>query len=428
MKIGIISEHASPKGAQGSKDAGGQNIYVAQLALNLARSGHEVEVFTRRESLHVPLVQDLPEGYRLVNVPAGPARHIPKEKLLPYMKDFTQFLFRYFQEEGEVDVIHANFWMSGLVALEVKKKLGIPFAVTFHALGKVRRLHQGKLDSFPDERFSIEDRIVQEADAIIAECPQDREDLITHYQASEEKLTIVPCGFDPEELAPVDRSLARRELGLSENERVILHVGRMVPRKGADNVIRGFGRYVKNSPEKSRLLIVGGESDHPDPKITPEIGRLMSVAHEEGVTDHVQFTGRRTRDRLRTYYSAADVFVTTPWYEPFGITPVEAMACGTPVIGSAVGGIKFTVDHGETGLLIPPNDPDALSEAFGEFFRDPRIRARYSENSLARAHRFFRWDSMACAIEAILNRLISEKPVMNIIISRRNQEVVHAKR
>lgn len=412
MDIAIISEHASPIGALGGKDAGGQNVYVAQLATHLARLGHRVEVFTRRDATVSPIVQDLKEGFRLVNVPAGPAREIPKEKLLPYMADFTKFMLRYIRSRGKkFDIIHSNFWMSGLVAADIKKELEIPFLITFHALGRVRRIHQGTKDGFPDERFEIEDRVVAEADGIIAECPQDLDDLVTLYNAPRTSIEVIPCGYDPLEMQPMDKLQARRKLGLPPADEVILHLGRMVPRKGADNVIRGFARYVKENKKNSKLIIVGGESDKPDARKTPEIGRLMQIAQQEMISDQVLFAGRCSRRNLKIYYSAADVFVTTPWYEPFGITPVEAMACGTPVIGAAVGGIKYTVKHGETGFLVPPNDPEALGQELSHFMNNPELKKKFAKNSILRAHGEFRWELMSEQVEKFLKEKMKRMTV-----------------
>ena len=402
MDIAIISEHASPIGAIGGTDAGGQNVYVAQLASHLTKLGHRVEVFTRREAPDVPIIQDLKEGYRLVNVTAGPAQAIAKEKILSYMDEFTIHVIHYIQKrEAKFDLIHANFFMSGLVAAEIKRTLGIPFAITFHALGRVRRLHQGDKDGFPEERTQIEDRLVAQADRIVAECPQDFEDLSLLYNADIDKMEIIPCGFDPSEVYPVDKTLARLALGLSPDEGIVLHVGRMVPRKGADNIIRGFAKFIREAQKPARLVIVGGESSRPDPKLTPEIGRLLNIAKEEGVLDLVLFTGRRSRKKLKTFYSAADVFVTTPWYEPFGITPVEAMACGTPVIGSAVGGIKHTVSHEETGLLVPPKDPTALKEALLKMMNNDSLRKKFSRKCIQRVNQLFRWDLMTKQMEQL---------------------------
>src|SRR4051794_24912405 len=356
-RVAMISEHASPLGVLGGVDSGGQNVYVGQLARNLAALGYEVDLFTRRDSDRLPEIAEWVSGIRIIHVPAGPPTFVRKEDMLPFMGDFSTYLQQFFRCQREAyDLVHANFWMSGLVATELKRALGVPFVITFHALGRVRRLHQQTADQFPDARFEIEDRIVAEADRILAECPQDEEDLIRLYNADPGRVTIIPCGFDPAELSPISKPLARFALNLAPEERVILQLGRMVPRKGVDTAILGFARLVQQHGVAARLLIVGGESDEPNPQ-EPEVGRLQAMACAEGVADRVAFIGRRGRETLKYYYSAADVFVSVPWYEPFGITPVEAMACGTPVVGSNVGGIKYTVRDGETGYLVPPRDP-----------------------------------------------------------------------
>jgi glycosyltransferase involved in cell wall biosynthesis len=268
-------------------------------------------------------------------------------------------------------------------------------AVTFHALGRVRRMYQGDADGFPVERLAIEDRVVAEADRVIAECPQDEADLTTLYRADRSRLRTIPCGFDPDEFGPVDRERARAQQGVSSDEFVVLQLGRMVPRKGVDDVIRGIGRLRRAHGIDARLLVVGGESRDPDPVKTPELGRLMGVAAAEGVTDRVTFVGARGRSELRAFYGAADVFVTTPWYEPFGITPLEAMACGKPVIGSAVGGIKYTVRDGQTGFLVPPRDPAALADRLAVLARDRALRQRMGHRARLRAVANFTWARVA---------------------------------
>lgn len=408
-KIALISEHASPLADPGSVDSGGQNVYVAHVARQLARQGYAVDVFTRRDDESLPDTLLWEDGVRVVHVPVGPARFVPKEELLSFMQDFADFMIEFCQrQERPYDIIHANFWMSGLVAAEVKLALNIPFVITFHALGRVRRLHQGEQDGFPDARFDIEDRLVREADHIIAECPQDEQDLLNLYHGDPEKITIVPCGFDPSEVWPMDKAISRRLLGIPEAERVILQLGRMVPRKGVDNVVRGFARLVNEHGFQARLLIVGGGSDEPDPLVTPEIGRLQAIAAEEGVSDQITFTGRRGRKVLKHYYSAADVFISTPWYEPFGITPVEAMACGTPVIGSEVGGIKYTVRDGETGYLVPPNDPQALAERLAHLYRNPNLLKRLSLQALQRANDLFTWQKVCDSIARVYEEVFAE--------------------
>jgi len=407
-RIAFISDHASPVGILGGVDSGGQNVYVGQLAKNLAALGYEVDVFTRRDSERLPEIAEWVNGIRIIHVPAGPPSFVRKEELLKYMPEFTAYVLQFFKcQRKSYDLVHPNFWMSGLVACELKKQLGLPFVVTFHALGRVRRLHQGTRDEFPNQRFEIEDRIVAEADRIIAECPQDEEDLIRLYNADPAKITIVPCGFDSTEVWPISKPLARFALGLPPEEKVILQLGRLVPRKGIDTAIRGFARLVTKHGIEARLLIVGGDSEDPDPSLTPEIRRLQSIAEEEKVSESVTFVGRRGREALKYYYSAADIFVTCPWYEPFGITPVESMACGTPVVGTNVGGIKFTVRDGETGYLVPPNDPDALGARLAYLYEHPKLMSVLSRQAVRRANDLFTWQKVAASVASMYEEVLA---------------------
>jgi len=387
-------------------DSGGQNVYVGNVARELALAGYQVDLYTRRDSPDQPERQPWVPGVTVVHIPAGPARYVRKEELLPLMDEFAAFVQHDLAVNDGTSLLHANFWLSGLVAANVKRALGIPFVITFHALGRVRRLHQKEADQFPDARFGIEDRIVAEADRLIAECPQDRDDLLNLYQADPSRITIIPCGFDPGELWPVKKEEARAELGLDPSERIVVQIGRMVPRKGIDNAIRGFARLVKGEGIPARMLVVGGESDEPDPALTPEIGRLQRIALEEGVAELVTFVGRRGRDRLRYYYSASDAFVSTPLYEPFGITPLEAMACGTPVIGSRVGGIKFSVVDGVTGYLVPPNDPEVLGRRLADLFRNPDLSRTFGRQGIERVNRLFTWRKVAGAVKTLYGEVL----------------------
>jgi phosphoheptose isomerase len=405
-RIAMISEHASPLAMLGGVDAGGQNVYVGQLARHLGALGYEVDVLTRRDSAVLPETAEWTSGVRIIHIPAGPPEFVRKEELLPHMEEFTAHALRWCRRH-RYDLVHANFWMSGLVAADLKRALGIPFVVTFHALGRVRRAFQRTADQFPDQRFDIEDRIVMEADHVIAECPQEEEDLIRHYNADPARVTIIPGGFDPGEMWPISKVLARISLGLPPDEPVILQLGRMVPRKGVDTAIRGFARLRRDHCVNARLLIVGGDSDVPDPALTPEIGRLQAVARDEDVLDHVLFVGRRGREALKYYYSAADLFVTTPWYEPFGITPVEAMACGTPVIGANVGGVKFTVRDGETGYLVAPDDVAALGERMAHLFRHPRLMVVFRRQAIKRANDLFTWERVANGVAALYEDILA---------------------
>ena len=401
QRIAFISEHASPLAAPGGTDSGGQNVYVANLARELARLGYLVDVYTRREDPLQPQVIEWRAGVRVIHIDAGPACVLSKESLLPYMAEFGHAMLRFMNGSGvSYQLAHANFFMSGMVAQQLKRLTGLPFVITFHALGRVRRLCQGQADGFPDARFAIEESLMRDADCVIAECEQDQRDMLELYGGAPARLAVVPCGFDPDEFWPV-RDSARRRLDLPEREFIVLQLGRMVPRKGVDNVLQAM-RVLRDVHRVSGLLlVVGGEVACADPMATAEIRRLAGMAQRLGLDDQVRFTGAQPRQRLRDYYSAANVFVTTPWYEPFGITPLEAMACATPVIGSAVGGIRSTVLDQKTGFLVPPHDPEALAQRLAQLQRDPALAERMGWTGLRRAQRHFTWGRVAGQLASV---------------------------
>jgi glycosyltransferase involved in cell wall biosynthesis len=411
-RIALISDHASPLAAPGSIDCGGQNVYVAHLARELAMAGHLVDVFTRRDAIGQKQLVRWRDNIRVVNVPAGPAHHVPKEQLLPHVQEFARFTTRFAnrlarQQQAGYDIVHANFFMSGMVAQHLKQALGIPFVITFHALGQVRRMAQGVADAFPPSRMRIETLLMQQADRIIAECPQDRLDMEQLYGASPARIAVAPCGFDPAELWPQDQAEARGLLGLAPDKFTVLQLGRMVPRKGVDTVIQATALLRSHHGIDAQLLVVGGDI-HAGGRDGPEMARLRTLAERLGILEHVRFVGQKPRAELRTWYSAADVFVTTPWYEPFGITPVEAMACARPVVGSEVGGIKSTVVDGSTGFLVPSRDPQAVAERLATLQRNPMLAHTMGDAGLRRAYRHYTWRSVAQQVATVYAAVLAE--------------------
>jgi len=409
LRIALISEHASPLAQAGSVDSGGQNVYVDKVAAALARRGHQVLVMTRRDSPAQPAMQPLGPGVQVFHLDAGPPSFVPKEQLLPWMPAFEAQARELLRARASCDVVHANFFMSGLVGLQLKRRLDLPLVVTFHALAAVRRLHQAAADGFPPERLAIERRVAHGVDRVIAECPQDRQDLQHHYALPLRRITEVPCGVDLQEFRPGDPRAARAQLGLDPQDFIVLQLGRMVPRKGVDNVIRALALLPARAGRQARLLVVGGESDTPDERLTPEIGRLRRLARQLGVEASVTFVGRRSREDLARYYQAADAFVSTPWYEPFGITPLESMACATPVIGSAVGGIQHTVVDGVTGFLVPPKNPALLAEHLDWLRLHPQQARAMGRAGLLRVRRMFTWDQVAARLESVYRQVMVER-------------------
>lgn len=414
--IAFISEHASPLALPGSIDSGGQNVYVRELALELEKLNFRIDIFTRRDNEDLPEIVQLSDDIRVIYVDAGPADYIPKEQLMKWMDDFSVFMVRFIKESGiKYNLIHANFFMSGIVALKLKEKLKIPFVITFHALGIVRALHQKEADKFPKERIFYEKKIVDNADKIIAECPQDAEDLVKLYNASPMRMEIIPCGFNPQEFNPVNKITARSKLNIDHKEPVILSVGRIVPRKGVDNIITSL-KYLKRHFPNIKLIIVGGDTDEEHGPSAAEMTRLRNVASKHRVNNHVRFVGPRQPQELKYFYSAADVFISTPWYEPFGITPLESMACGTPVIGSDVGGIKYTVKDGETGFLVPPKKPLHLARKIVMLLNNTMLLQQMRYNSIRRVNSLFTWEQVAQDMKSTYFDIMVSKPLPGYLL------------
>lgn len=414
-RIGMISEHASPAALIGGEDAGGQNVYVDEVSRHLARLGYSVDVFTRRNRCDLPEVIHWAPGVRVINLDAGEPRAVPKDELWPVMPAFVQDFLRFMLRDGvRYDLLHGNFWMSGWAAVQLARRLHVPTTQTFHALGVTKRRQQGDADSSPTERVRIERQIVQRMSRLIAQCPCERAELLHDYGADSGKIDLVPAGVNTNRFRPVERGPARTFVGIESDVPVIAYIGRLLPRKDVRNIVRALG-ILKTRIQQGRttltqvpkLLVVGGESPEPDPVRTPEIGGLQRLASELGVREDVVFTGQEHPDNLCFYYSAADAVVTTPWYEPFGLTPLEAMACKRPVIGSSVGGLRFTISDNQTGYLVPPRDPETLSNRLERMLGHPDVTAQMGQLAYQRIHREFRWDVVAERIAGHYDEMLS---------------------
>lgn len=400
MKIAMVSEHASPLAILGGEDAGGQNVHVAALATRLAARGHSVVVYTRRDAPTHQTPERVPmgAGVTVVHVPVGPDRSIPKDEMFPLMDDFGEWVAADWRRGGRPDVVHAHFWMSGLAALGAARRHGVPVVQTFHALGSVKRRYQGSADTSPEPRVGLERAIADQADAIVATCTDEVAELAA-MGARTDHVSVVPCGVDTSLFSPGSDRFA---LGM-EAHHILLSVGRLVERKGYDCGIRALPAL-----PGAALVIVGG----------PEAGqlaghaeaqRLRAVAHECGVADRVHLVGAVPHDQLPQLYRCADVVLSTPWYEPFGITPVEAAACGRAVVGSAVGGLLDTVVDGATGRLVPPRDPQALAEALAPLLAEPQLARRWGQQARRRAVTDYDWSIVAERTEAVLERAVAER-------------------
>jgi D-inositol-3-phosphate glycosyltransferase len=391
MRIAMVSEHASPLAAIGGVDAGGQNVHVAELARALGRRGHEVTVYTRRDAPDLPDRVRAAPGVTVEHVPAGPAAELPKDELLPHMPEFGEYLAERWTQ-APPGVAHAHFWMSGLAAQHGARDTGVPVVQTFHALGIVKRRHQGGRDTSPPSRVWLESCLARDAALIIATCSDEVTEL-ARMQPSAKQIAVVPCGVDLGRFTP---NGARAPRGARHR---ILSLGRMVERKGVDTTIRAL----RDVPD-AELVIAGGPRSG-EPMADPEIARLAGIAGDCGVADRVRFLGQVPRDDVPALIRSADVVVSAPWYEPFGMVPLEAMACGVPVVATAVGGHLDTVVDGRTGALVPPRDSAALAQRLRELLADPGRLAAMGSAGVQRARSRYSWERVAGETELLYRQV-----------------------
>ncbi|PWR07707.1 glycosyl transferase [Micromonospora sicca] len=390
MRIAMISEHASPLAVLGEEDAGGQNTHVAELAAALVGEGHDVRVYTRRDSTTLPESVSTPGGYQVCHVPAGPARRVPKDELLPYMGEFGGWLEdRWRHGDWTPDVAHAHFWMSGLATVHAGRRTGVPTVLTYHALGTVKRRHQGGRDTSPPGRVGYERALGRAVDRVVVQCADEVAELV-RMGVPRSRMALVPSGVNQDVFRP-DGPVAPHDPARPR----ILTVGRMVERKGFLDVVRALPAV----PD-AECVVVGG----PPAELLPADSfarRLSALAESCGVADRVELVGGVPREEMASWYRSADVLVAAPWYEPFGLTPLEGMACGVPVIGTDVGGIADTVVDGLTGDLVPPRDPRALGAAVRRLLADKVRRFAYATAALDRIRSRYSWKRCAEQLGAV---------------------------
>ena len=392
----MVSDHASPLATIGGEDAGGQNVHVAALATALAHLGAEVVVHTRRDDPDLPRYAPLAPGVTVHHLDAGPPRPVPKDELLPYMDEFAAQLRRAWRR-SRPDVAHAHFWMSGLASLDAAEPLGVPVVQTFHALGVVKQRHQGVRDTSPPERQDVERRLLRGVDRVVATASDEVFELV-RLGAEVDRVKIVPCGVDLDLFDPDGPVEPRPEPGGGRHRLVV--VSRLVERKGVGNVVTALA-----SVPDAELVVAGGP-DAGDLAADPQATRLQALARAAGVADRVELRGRVGRAELPALLRSADVVVCVPWYEPFGIVPLEAMACGVPVVASAVGGLVDTVVDGVTGVHVPARHPDRLAEVLQGLLADAGLRRRLGAAGARRARARFGWPRVARASYDVYRELL----------------------
>lgn len=406
MNIAMISYHTCPLATLGGKDTGGMNVYVAELTRFLGKAGIHVDVFTRSQDEHVPhVLHNLGYGNRVVHIPAGPEVPLPKRELVNYLPDFVEGILHFTRaKQLRYDLIHSHYWMSGIAAEKLKAEWNAPIIHMFHTLVLMKnRVARSPEEIEGEYRLEGEKHVLQIADRIIAATPAEQSQLEFLYGANSKKLRVIPPGVDLSRFYPIPRDEAREVIGVPVKNRMILFVGRIEPLKGLETLIRAVA-WMQQSNEllccPHSLVIVGGDPEESQLSVNAEMARLQNLVKSLGLRDFVLFLGKRDQDSLPYYYSAADVVVVPSHYESFGMVALEAMACGTPVVASQVGGLAFLVQDGVTGFVVPDGEPEILGSRLKELILDPALRDRLGKqaNQVAQA---YSWERIADEIKSV---------------------------
>ena len=389
--LAVLSMHTSPLTQPGAGDSGGMNVYVRELVSALAQAGVRTEVYVRRWRDDLPDVVEVEPGFRVVHVEAGP-HDLGKEKLPEVVDEFTEGVRRHLRAAGDVDAIHANYWLSGVVGHRLKHELSLPLVSTFHTLARVKA-ETG--DPEPDRRVRAETEVIGCSDAILASCRAEAAQLVELYGAPAERIEIVAPGVDHAFFSPGDQRGARKALHLGEHP-VLLFVGRIQPLKGADVAVAALAELHRHHPD-ALLVVVGGASG---PDGEHEEHHLHDLVDELGLAGSVRFVAPQPHHLLSTYYRAADVCVVPSRSESFGLVALEAAACGTPVVAADVGGLTTLIDHGGTGFLVEGRDPAAFAGYVDAIVSQPARAQAMAAAAVTRAGDY-RWSTAAARLRRV---------------------------
>jgi D-inositol-3-phosphate glycosyltransferase len=408
MRIAMLSYHTCPLATLGGKDTGGMNVYVRELTRYLGRLGVHVDVFTRSQDEHVPhVLHDLGYGNRVVHVPAGPEVPLPKDELANHLPQFVQGILDFARTKNlHYDLIHSHYWMSGVAAQELKAAWGVPVIHMFHTLGLMKqRVARQPGEAEGEYRLQGERAVLRLADRIVAATPAELAQLQWLYEAEPRKIAVIPPGVDVSHFYPIPQDEAKEVIGVPPCEDMLLFVGRIEPLKGLDTLIQAIGQ-MQTQKVYVCLTVIGGDPDNSPEAQSAEMARVQTLRQEAGLSELITFLGKRSQDTLPYYYSAADVVVVPSYYESFGMVALEAMACGTPVVASQVGGLAFLVQDGVTGFTVPVDEPEALAEKLAALVSDTQLRHKLGQQALAVAQQYA-WENIAARILALYGQVLT---------------------
>lgn len=407
--IALISEYGDLAAELGKDVVGGQNVYVRQVGESLAKLGWQVDMFTRKTNPEDSTIVQHSPHCRTIRLTAGPETYIPRDELFEHMPAFVAAFQKFQQKEGtNYPLIHTNYWMSGWVGLQLQRLQNVRLVHTYHSLAAVKYQSVSELPPIATTRLAIEKEILEQAHCVVATSPQELTDF-RNLVSTSGKVELIPCGADLTNFRPISKLEARETLGIDAQSKILLYVGRFDRRKGIETLVRATAQLRSQlaegvNPQPLKLLIVGGS----DPRGADgaEQRRIEAIVTELDLTIDTEFVGLVGHDRLPLYYTAADVCVIPSHYEPFGLVAIEAMACGTPVVASAVGGLKFTVISEETGLLVPPHDVAKFASAIDRILTDDIWGRKVRKQASERVRQNFTWTGVAIQLSDLYRQML----------------------
>ncbi len=420
LRVAMLSMHTCPLAMLGGKKTGGMNVYVRDLSRELGRMGIDVDVFTRSQDDCVPMVNhDLGEHARVIHIPAGPQAPIPVSEVSHYIDEFAAGIAQFAAtEQLHYDLIHSHYWLSGLVAEKLESYWGnTPIVHMFHTLGHMKnRIATDAGERAPQERLDGESHVMSVVDRIIAATPAEQAQLNWLYGADMEKVIIIPPGVDLERFHPIDKTEAKKRVGIPCGDKNIMFAGRIEPLKGIDTLIQAMALIKQRYPsviENTCVAIIGGDpwADNPD----AEMSRLQAMRQVLGIHDIVLFLGAKDQDVLPNYYAAAELVVMPSHYESFGMVALEAMAMGRPVIASEVGGLAFLIRDGVNGYHVPTRDPEALAERIYELLSNNQCGEEMGRAARQNAERF-NWSIIAEQMAVVYQGLLDSNHIESVAL------------
>jgi D-inositol-3-phosphate glycosyltransferase len=394
--VAMLSVHTSPLDLPGkTKDAGGMNVYMRELAQALAQRDLKIDIYTRYTNKQLPQIVQMSPQVRVIHIQAGPLATIHKHDLYQYLPEFVSHLEQFRQQEAlHYDVVHSHYWLSGLAALTLARLWNTPHVIMFHTLAYLKQLANPERPE-PALRLAWEQKLAQQADGIIAATTDERRQIISYYGAAPEKVRVIPCGVDLQLFAPRNKHLARKCLNLSTEQPIVLFAGRLDPFKGPDLLLRAASKMKM----PAQILLVGGNIAGED----QDLLKLRALARELRIAENVHFPGSQPQQELPWFYSASDVTVVPSYHETFGLTAVEALACGTPVVATRAGGLTTVVQHGQTGFLVP-HTPEAFAEHIDAILLNPTLRSSMSMKSRDSVQ-LYSWHEVANNVHQLYEQL-----------------------